>query len=349
MRHSPGSTRYALYRATAVLLASSILIACAPRRAESEIAKTEFVLGTVCTLRLAKGGSDKVLDEAFARLRQIEDELSVNKPGSHIDAVNEAAGRNPVRVDEDAFAILERDLSYAAMSEGAFDPSVGPLVRLWAIGTERERVPSREEIGAALALVGWKNVILDGAARTVFLKKPGMALDLGSGTKGYATDEVVKIFRTAGVKSAIIDLGGNIYALGKKTDGKSWRIGLQDPESDRGSYLGIASLSDRSMVTSGVYERYFMAEGKRYHHILDTKNGFPVDNGLLSVSIVADRSFDADGLTTTVFALGREKGMELARRRGVDAILVDRDRKVYCSPGVSKYFEITNKDYTLAE
>lgn len=179
-----------------------------------------------------------------------------------------------------------------------------------------------------------------------------MALDLGSTSKGYAADEVAKILRSGGVTSAVIDLGGNVLVLGSRPDGKPWRIALQNPfSSERGAYLGIASIADETMVTSGVYERFFIDKdtGKRYHHILDTSTGYPVDNGLMSVTIVTTKSFDADGFTTTVFALGREKGMALAKAKGVDVIIVDKDRKVYMSPGVSTYFEITDSSFSPAE
>ena len=163
---------------------------------------------------------------------QIEDELTVNKPGSRIDAVNAAAGSSPVAVGPDAMAILKRDLELSAWSDGAFDPSVGPLVKLWGIGTDHARLPEPKEIAAAKSLVGWKDIVLDKAKGTVFLRRKGMALDLGSTIKGFAADEVAKLIRAAGVKGAVIDLGGNVYVVGSRPDGKTWRIGLQDPFSD---------------------------------------------------------------------------------------------------------------------
>ena len=175
-----------------------------------------------------------------------------------------------------------------------------------------------------------------------------MGLDLGSTTKGFAADEIAQIIRKAGVKSAIIDLGGNILVIGSRQDGKPWRVGLRNPFSDeRGDCLGIANLVDKTMVTSGVNERFFIKDGKRYHHILDTSTGYPVDNGLMSVTIIAKKSFDADGFTTTVFTLGREKGMALAREKGVDVIIVDANKKVYLSPGVSSFFEITDPAFSI--
>jgi len=298
------------------------------------------------------GGSAKVLDEIFARLRQIEDELSVDKSGSQIDALNVAAGMIPVAVGADALAIVKRDLDLCSWSDGAFDPSVGPLVKLWGIGTDHARLPGSKEIADARKLVGWKDIVLDEARGTVFLKRKGMALDLGSTSKGYAADEVARLIRAAQVKGAVIDLGGNVLVMGNRPDGKPWRIGLQNPfSSDRGNHLGIASLTSMTMVTSGVYERFFIDKvtGKRYHHILDTRTGYPVDNGLMSVTVITPQSFDADGFTTTVFALGRERGMALAKARGIDVIVVDSDRKLFMSPGVSAYFEITDPSFSVSE
>jgi thiamine biosynthesis lipoprotein len=331
-------------------LAACVFLSGCAQTSPRELFRSDFVLDTACTVRLVGGGSEALLDAVFARLRQIEAELSVNMPDSQIDAVNAAAGISPVAVGLDALAILERDLDLSAWSKGAFDPTVGPLVKLWGIGTDHARLPEPKEIATAKSLVGWKGIVLDESKRRVFLERKGMALDLGSTSKGYAADEVLKLIREARVREAVIDLGGNILVEGNRPDGKPWRIGLQNPFStDRGVYLGIADLTSETMVTSGVYERFFIKDGKRYHHIFDTMTGYPVDNGLMSVTIVTPKSFDADGFTTAIFAMGREKGMALAKEKGVDVIVVDSNRKVYMSPGVSTYFEITDPSFSFAE
>jgi thiamine biosynthesis lipoprotein len=334
-----------------------VLLSSGFAKPEAERNVTNFVLGTVCSIRVPQGGietgrgkeADTAIAKAFARLAQLEAELTVNKEGSQIDAVNAAAGLRPVKVGADAIAILKKGLSYAALSEGAFDPSVGPLVKLWGIGTDHARVPSSAEIATALAHVGWRDVLLDETAGTVFLKRRGMALDLGSATKGYAADEVAVILRAGGVKSAVIDLGGNVLVVGAKPDASPWRVGLQNPSADRNTYVGIARLADKTMVTSGIYERFFEQGGVHYHHILDTKTGFPVQNGLTSVTIITAKSFDADGVTTMLFALGREKGMALAKKLGIDVIMLDDKRHVYMTPAVSTFFQITDPSYVLAE
>jgi len=332
----------------ALLLLAFLSLACSPK-APAEVSQTEFVLGTVCSIRLLKGGDKAVIGKAIARLHEIEDELSVNKPGSQIDDVNAAAGKAPVAVGKEALDIVQRGIHYATLSQGSFDPSVGPLVKLWGIGSDHARLPSPAEVAAARKLVNWKDISVDTAKGTIFLSRAGMALDLGSATKGYAADEVARILRAGGVKSAIIDLGGNVLALGPKPDGKPWRIGLQDPEGERGAYIGIASLKDQTMVTSGIYERFFIQDGVRYHHILDTKTGYPVQNGLSSVTVIAPKSFDADGVTTMLFALGREKGMALARELKLSVIMLDDQHRVFMTPGVSAFFEITDPRYKFSE
>ncbi|MCX7026562.1 MAG: FAD:protein FMN transferase [Spirochaetes bacterium] len=322
--------------------------ACAP--ALAEINRTDMVLGTVCTIRLLEGGSTKTTDEIFARLKQIEDRMSVNKEGTELAAVNAAAGKTAVKVSNDTFFVISKALDYARLTDGAFDPTVGPLVKLWGIGTDNARVPSKSEIASTLVLIGYRNVELDKAARTIKLLRSGMRLDLGAIAKGYAADECSRILEAHKVKSAIVDLGGNVLVYGKKKDGSLWKVGVQDPSSDRGEYIGIVTGPSMTIVTSGVYERYFMQDGIRYHHLLDTKTGFPIQNGLTSVSIITDSSIDADGLSTSVFALGLEKGKKLVESLpGVKAVFIDSNQKVYLSGGADKVFTITNKTFSLAK
>lgn len=335
-------------------VAMAMLLAAAtvggPSLYAEELSKTDFVLGTVCTIRLIDGGSNATLDEAFSRLRSIEDHMSANKDDSEISRISAMAGKGPVKVSEDTFYVISKALEYARLTNGAFDPSVGPLVRLWNIGNGDEKVPPEKEILAAKSLVDWRQVVLAANTRKVFLKKPGMRLDLGAIAKGYAADEVEKILADHKVKAAIVDLGGNIFVFGGKKDKSPWRVGIQNPESARGEYLGIVTGGQMTVVTSGVYERYFFENGRRYHHILSTQTGFPVDNGLVSVSIVSKSSIDADALSTSLFILGIEKGMEFLRQfPDTYAVFIDKDNKVYLSPGAGKVFTLQDKDYQLAE
>jgi thiamine biosynthesis lipoprotein len=342
----------------------------------------EFVLGTVCRVNLYEGGRGQLYSRIFARIREIDRTMTVFPgefqelittgeglvdPGSKaaaafrsaaetltsgVVAINERAGIEPVKVRADLLEVLEKALHYAALSDGAFDPTVGPLVRLWGIGTDGQRIPDDEEIARALELVNWRDVAIDREAGTAFLRREGMALDLGAIAKGYAGDEAVRIAREAKVKRAIFDLGGNIVALGwreqKGKESRPWRIGIQNPVSGRGAYIGVVPVHDMSVVTSGVYERYFESGGKRYHHILSTTDGYPVENGLLSVTIVTANSTDADALSTAVFALGFERGRALIDSiPETEAIFVFDDRSVRSTGGLAGIFTLTDDEFEM--
>ena len=263
---------------------------------------------------------------------------------SGVVAINRQAGIEPVKVRPDLIEVLEKALYYAGLSGGAFDPTIGPLVKLWGIGTDSQRIPDDDEIAAALALIDWRDLIIDREEGTAFLQREGMALDLGAIAKGYAADEAVRIAREGRVKRAVFDFGGNIAVLGwREEKGKEslpWRIGMQNPLNERGTYFGVLPVHDTSVVTSGVYERYFELDGKRYHHLLSTVNGYPVDNGLLSVTVVADSSTDADAFSTTVFALGFERGKALIDSiAGVEAIFIFDDNSMQITDGLTEIFE----------
>jgi thiamine biosynthesis lipoprotein len=318
-------------------------------------AQTEFALGTICRVNLFEAGTPELYGRLFARLREIDLNMSANRPDSELSGINAAAGLAPFPVSPELMVVLERAGHFAEASGGAFDPTVGPLVRLWDIGSRSSiealsPLPSPEEIAAALALVNWRELILDGPRGTAFLSRPGMSLDLGAIAKGYAADELVRILGEEGVSGAVIDLGGNVYAHGTNpAGGKPWRIGIQNPQDSRGAYVGIAELSDVSVVTSGVYERFFMSGGKRYHHILDTRTGYPVENGLLSVTISAASSMDADALSTAVFALGYEKGKALAEKEGAGALFIFEDGSIRGGGELLEAFTLSDRSFRMEQ
>jgi thiamine biosynthesis lipoprotein len=316
-------------------------------------AESQFVFGTICTINLFDQGKPARYSRVFSRLRELEDILSANREGTDLDRVNKNAGFEPVKVRPELIEVLEKALEYADKSGGLFDPSIGPLVKLWGIGTDNARIPETEEILAALDLIDYREIEIDRKRGTVFLKRPGMALDLGAIAKGYAADETARLLAGEGVKSGIIDLGGNIFALGEKKgkpekDGACWRIGVQDPVKERGNYIGVLTVKNKSVVTSGVYERFLEADGKHYHHIFSTAGGFPAENGLLSVTIAADASIDADALSTAAFALGWERGRDLiAGVSGADGIFVFDDLSMRLTEGFEKSFTLTAAEYRL--
>jgi len=326
-----------------------ILTSCAPRA--SSPSRSEYALGTVCTVTLFDQSKNSVYNSIFARVREIDNLMSVNIPSSDVSRINAAAGLEPVNVHEDTFNVIKRALYFAEISGGAFDPSVGPLVSLWGIGGDNAKVPAREEIEKTLSLINWREVELNAQTRGVFLKREGMALDLGAIAKGYAADEAAAIIKNADVKRAIIDFGGNIVTLGEKKDGTPWKVGIQNPGERRGLYMGVLQVdasAKRTIVTSGAYERFFEKDGERYHHILSTLTGYPVKNALLSVTITAANSTDADALSTTVFALGYEAGIELLTSfPETEAVFVFEDNTVRVTPGAN--FTVTDKAFNLVK
>lgn len=303
---------------------------------DEPVSQSQLLLGTICRISLYDTASEEVFSAAFSRIRQIEQEMSVTIPDSEISHINDTSGSSdPVTVSEDTYTVLQRTLEIARISHGAFDPSIGPLVRAWGIGTDHEHIPSPEEITTALQLTDYRAVETDDTTRTVYLPHEGMKLDLGGIAKGYAADEARTVLRREGVTSAIINLGGNILTVGSKPDGTPWKIGIQDPSSSRGTYIMVLSLVDKAVVTSGPYERFFEVDGVRYHHILDTSTGYPVASRLTSVSIIAPDSCIADALSTTVYALGLDAGLDLIERyEGIEAIIITEDDEIFLSSGL---------------
>jgi thiamine biosynthesis lipoprotein len=273
--------------------------------------------------------------------------MSIHLDDSELAEVNRASGVHPVVVSEETFTVIKLALEIAELSGGAFDPTIGPLVKLWDISGSNN-VPLDEEIKALLPLVDYKLVVLDEEASSVYLPVQGMALDLGGIAKGWAADEAGRILSE---HKGIVNLGGNVLVMDSKPDASAWRIGIQDPKMSRGSYIGIVGLIDQTLVTSGPYERFFEREGTVYHHILDTETGYPIVSPLTGVSIITTRSVIADGLSTAVYALGLEKGLELVNQLdGIEAVLLTVDRSIYASEGIldgSVTLNITNPEYTI--
>jgi FAD:protein FMN transferase len=326
------------------------MIACMAGAAVQPLERTVYdLLGTACMVRLYTGGSAAIMDKAFARIEEIDARMTISRPDSEVLEVNRAAGQHPVKVTQDVLTVISQGLKYSADGNGAFDITVAPLVKLWGIGTSNARIPQKAEITAAISLIDYRNVVLDQKALTVYLKKPGMGLDLGSVAKGYAADEVVRILRANGVSAALVDLGGNILTMGRKPDGSPWRIGIQNPEAARGTKLGYVDIASGSVTTAGTYERYFEQGGKRYFHILDSRTGFPAWNGLSGVAILAPDSMTADGYDTLVFTLGLVEGRKLVESTHglIEAVFITETHNVYVTPGLRSRFTLTDSAYTM--
>ncbi len=324
------------------------LLASEAVEAQAPVSRTAYVLWTSCTITLYDHGSERALDSCFQRLSEIGARMGTDVIGSELDAISNQAGRSPVKVTDDLFALIQKALSVAEDSHGLFDLTVGPLVETWKMNRDDPDIPSKAQIAEALKLVNWRDVVVDPGRKTVFLRRSSMRLDLGGFMKGYAADEMVRILSGYGVSSAMIDLGGNIMAMGSSPRGSLWRIGIQDPEAERGTSIGIAEVTNKSITTAGVYEHYFTKNGRRYSHIMDLRTGYPVDNGLLSVSVITSTSTDADAFDTALLVMGVSDGLKLAEKLGFDAIMVDTQHRLYVTPGTKKFFSLTDHAYSFA-
>lgn len=313
------------------------------------IAKTDYLLGTVVTITIYDPVSEEVLDKAFDRIKEIENKMSLNIENSEVNKINEKAGEDYVKVSDETFNVIERGKYYSKISDENFDITVGPLVQLWGIGSDDAKLPSKEEIESAKSLINHDNILLNKSEKKIMLKEKGMKIDLGGIAKGYSADSVAEVLKENNVEHAIINLGGNILTMGSKPTGEQWKIGIQNPDVERGEYIGIVGVEDKTVVTSGIYERFFEQDGKKYHHILSPFTGYPIENSISGVSIITTKSIDADGLSTSLFALGVEEGLKKAEQlEDVEVVFVTKDDKVYITSGLKDNFVLTDNNFTLA-
>jgi len=283
---------------------------------------------------------EDVLISARQLALQLDDQLSPFKPASEISRVNQAAGIMPVHVSETTYQLIEKSVAWSVRSDGAFDMTIRPATQLWGIGKKGSFVPGRESLQERKALVDYRKTRLDPEAGTCMLLEPGMSIDLGGIGKGWAADLIRNLLCERGVSHAMINAGGNLVAVGGKTNTEPWRVGVQNPLMIRGEILGTMALEDASLVTSGVNERFFVKSGKRYHHLLDPKTLAPADNDLLSVTVTGRESVDLDALSTAVFVLGPERGSKLARESGCDVLFVMKDRSIIGSKKFMQNFKM---------
>lgn len=276
--------------------------------------------------------AQSALESAEAELLRLIRLLSFYNDESEIGRLNRAAGSGTVSLSAEAFALLTQAKTLAEATGGAFDPTIGPLVRAWRTARASESVPGAAELASAVSLVNYGDIQIDAAFRSAGLRRSGQSVDLGGIAKGYIADCIAAIYHVVGIKSGFINAGGDVATVGSRPDGSPWRIGLQHPRKERGSTFGVVPVSGQAVVTSGDYERYHEVQGVRYHHLLDARTGYPATSGLMSVTVIAERAADADALATAVFILGADAGIELIRRIGsLEAVLVAESGSVYIS------------------
>lgn len=243
-------------------------------------------------------------------------------------------------ISEDLAALLSEGLDITKESDGAFDIAIAPLTSLWDFTAEDPRVPDDAAIQKALPLCSSDGVTIDG--QDITLPSDDIQFDVGAIAKGYIADRLKDFLMKKGVKSAIINLGGNVLCIGSKPDGTPFKIGIQKPFADRNETEAVMDITGKSVVSSGIYERCFKQDGKLYHHILNPQTGYPYDNGLISVTIISDQSVDGDALSTTCFALGLEDGLKFAEKKGVQAVFITEDYELHYTDGFRDEIRVTD-------
>lgn len=243
-------------------------------------------------------------------------------------------------ISEDLASLLSQGLSITRESDGAFDIAIAPLTSLWDFTAEDPKVPDDAAIQKALPLCSSDGVTID--RQDITLPSDDIQFDVGAIAKGYIADRMKDLLVKKGVKSAIINLGGNVLCIGSKPDGTPFKVGIQKPFADRNETEAVMDITGKSVVSSGIYERCFKQGGKLYHHILNPQTGYPYDNGLISVTIISDQSVDGDALSTTCFALGLEDGLKFAEKKGVQAVFITEDYELHYTDGFQDEINVTD-------
>jgi thiamine biosynthesis lipoprotein len=279
-------------------------------------------------------GAERAFAAVFAEFDRLDSLLSVWKPGSDVLRINAAAGQSPVAVSAETIEVLQAAHTVSMWTNGKFDITFGALSDVWKFDHDKDgRVPTAAEIAARLPFIDDRAVTTDAAARTAFVTRPGMRIHLGGIGKGYAVDRAVGMLRASGLRDFMVQFGGDLYVAGRAGDGP-WRLGINDPRGPANDSFAMLELSDATFSTSGDYERFFIKDGTRYHHIIDPDSGQPA-RGCRSVTVVAGSALLADGLSTGIFILGPHAGMELVERLpDVEAVIVSADNEVLVSSGL---------------
>lgn len=354
-----------------ILFSHITLTSCSGKTVIKEYSRADAVLGTVCTVRILTEKPEaealSILKAVFTELKRLENIFNANGNShnaentsdmSELEKVNNLAGIKPVEISDELYVLVKTALFFAEKTDGAFNPAIGPLVKLWNIGFDNQefdgkkksRVPTQDEIKSVLPLLNYRDIILQ--KNTIFLQKKGMRLDLGGIAKGYAADKTAEMLKKAGITKALIDLGGNISTLGTNKKNEHWKIGIRNPNIGKTNSVMTVALSNTSLVTSGNYERNFKENGMLYHHILDGKTGYPVKTNLNAVSITCEKSVYADALSTASFVLGIEKTQLLLQSLpevNTAVFFFFNGNKIVTLPDNHKNnipFEITDPDFT---
>lgn len=294
------------------------------------------MMGTVITLTLFEP-NQALVEQVYDYLQRMDQVFSMNRPDSELNAINQQAGKRAVVVSPTCFGLIRDALAYSKRHADSFNVLIGPLVKLWKIGFGGHTVPAQSQIQAGLKLMALDQVELNADQHSVYLKRAGMQLDLGAIAKGYFADRIIDQLQAAGIERAIVNLGGNVKLLGTNpmTADQRWQVGIQAPAAPRGYPVLQVRMPARTVVTSGIFERYFQVGDQRYHHILDPQTGYPVENQVDQVTIITERSELAEVLSTVAYFKGAKAGATLIETLpDTEAIFIDKQQQITVTSGL---------------
>ena len=299
----------------------------------TECTKIIYLMGTKISLYLKAKGADLLVSNAEDMLIRYNEIFSANSEHSQLALLKKAAAFAPQKVDEELYELIKIGKAHSLCENSYLNIAIGPLIKLWRIGFAEAHIPEKEAIENVLELLKPENIQLDDDNKTVYFLKKGMEIDLGAIAKGYFADKVMEFFKKSGAVSAMVDMGGNVLVYGESpSEGGDWKVGIQNPFLPRGNVAALVSIRDQSVVTSGIYERVLEKEGSKYHHIFNSKTGYPIESNIASFTVIADRSLDCDIYTTELFGLDAASIIHRVNKlKEMGAVVITVDGKLACT------------------
>ena len=317
------------------------------------VEKEDFIFNTRVYQKICYDNNDiktkeieEIAEKATNLMRQFEEKLSFFYESSEVSSINENASNGFIKISNDTFEILKKSIYYSKLTNGIFDITIAPLVKAWAINSDNPTILSKEKIDELIDLVDYEDVILNKNNSTVMLLRKNQKIDLGGIAKGYIADKIIDFYKENNIDSAIINIGGNIKVLGQKDENSFWSIGIYEPKKHSEKIICSIEAKDKSIVTSGGYERAFSYNGELYCHILNPKTGYPIKSDLKSITIVSDKSIDGDSLSTPLFIMGKNKAYEFMKKHNISGVMITDKDEIIVTKNLLEGFKLF-EDYKV--
>lgn len=315
--------------------------------------KEDFIFNTRVYQKICYDNDDikinvvqKIAERATKLMKQFEQKLSFFNDSSEVSSINKNASNGFIKISNDTFEILKKSVYYSKLTNGIFDITIAPLVKAWAINSDNPKILSDGKIDKLIDLVDYEDIILNENNSTVMLLRKNQQIDLGGIAKGYIADKIIDFYKENNIDSAIINIGGNIKVLGQKDEKSFWSIGIYEPKKHSEKVICSIEAKDKSVVTSGGYERAFSYNGNLYCHILNPKTGYPIKSDLKSITIVSDKSIDGDSLSTPLFIMGKNKAYEFMKKHNISGVMITDKNEIIVTKDLLDGFKLF-EDYKV--